>query len=135
MVCIQCGQDTQVTNSRHQKRSNQVWRRRQCRVCGLVFTTEEKIDYSASWRVRDTNGQLRPFAPLKLTLSLYRSLGHRSTALEDASQLAQTIIHKLPVQLGVIEQATITQTTLVALRRFDKAACTHYEAHHSHRMV
>lgn len=131
MVCIQCGHDTKVTNSRHQKRSNQAWRRRQCRACGLIFTTEEKVDYSASWRVKASNGHLAPFWPLKLTLSLYRSLEHRPTALEDANQLAQTIMRKLPAQLGVIEQTAITQTALVALQRFDKVACTHYEAHHT----
>lgn len=132
MVCIHCGHETKVTNSRPQKRTNQIWRRRECLACGSVFTTEEAINYAGAWRIRDTNGHLQPFLPLKLTFSLYRSLEHRKTALTDATGLTQTIISKLRLQAtnGQIDTATISQTVQVALNRFDRAASVHYEANH-----
>jgi transcriptional regulator NrdR family protein len=133
MVCIVCGGKTQVVNSRHQKRSNQVWRRRQCLNCGLVFTSEEKIDYNGAWRVSSRQGQLRPFERDKLFLSLYKSCGHRQTALTDAAGLTDTVIKKLGPEArgGVISRDAIVRTVQVALNRFDKAASTHYQAFHA----
>lgn len=132
MVCIQCGGPTQVINSRWQKRANQVWRRRRCRTCGAVFTSEESAAYGASWTVRGASGRLTPFSRDKLLLSLYRSLQHRQTALEDAAGLADTAIKKLSdlVTDGAIESRVIVYTVQVALSRFDKAASTHYAAFH-----
>jgi transcriptional regulator NrdR family protein len=132
MVCIHCGEKTHVTNSRAQKRSNQVWRRRQCRACGAVFTTEETAQYEAAWLIRDARGSLRPFSRDKLFLSLYKSCQHRKTALEDAAGLAETVIKKLggQVQDGVVNRINVIQVTQVALNRFDKAASSHYMAFH-----
>jgi len=133
MVCAQCGSDTQVINSRHQRRSNQVWRRRQCLSCHLVFTTEEQVDYSGLWRVASSKASLRPFSRDKLLLSLYKSCEHRKTALADASALADTVIKKLSDQVtdGVVQKQSIVQVSLVALRRFDSVASTHYLAFHT----
>lgn len=130
MVCIQCGGQTQVINSRHQKRANQVWRRRQCKQCGAVFTSEESAAYGASWAVQGPSGALQPFSRDKLLLSLHRSLQHRPTALADAGGLADTIIKKLSgvVTDGVIESRAIVNTVQVALNRFDKAASVSYSA-------
>lgn len=132
MVCVQCGSPTQVINSRHQKRANQVWRRRRCRQCSAVFTSEESAAYGAAWAVLGPSGALKPFSRDKLFLSLHRSLQHRSTALEDAAGLTDTVIEKLSgaVKDGVIESRTIVSTVQVALTRFDKAAGTHYAAFH-----
>jgi transcriptional regulator NrdR family protein len=132
MVCVQCGGQTQVINSRHQKRANQVWRRRRCRDCGAVFTSEESPAYGASWAVQSSSGALRAFSRDTLLLSLHRSLQHRQTALEDAGGLADTVIKKLAgaVTDGVIESRTIVSSVQVALSRFDQAASTHYAAFH-----
>jgi transcriptional regulator NrdR family protein len=132
MVCVQCGGSTQVINSRHQKRANQVWRRRRCRDCGAVFTSEESPAYGASWAVQSPSGALRPFSRDKLLLSLHRSLGHRQTALEDAAGLADTVVQRLSAAVtdGIIESRAIAQTAQVALSRFDPAASTHYAAFH-----
>lgn len=132
MVCIYCGQKTQVINSRTQHRSNQVWRRRKCLSCKSVFTTEEKADYSSHWLIKTQNNGLLPFSRDKLLVSLYESLKHRKTALKDASALADTIIKKLAGNMrdGVVEMKTIEQHALVALNRFDKAAAVHYQAFH-----
>jgi transcriptional regulator NrdR family protein len=132
MVCVQCGGQTQVINSRHQKRANQVWRRRRCRQCGAVFTSEESAAYSASWAVQSSSGALRPFSRDKLLLSLHRSLQHRQTALEDAAGLTDTVVRRLSgvVTEGVIESPQIVHAVQVALSRFDQAASTHYAAFH-----
>ena len=132
MVCVQCGGKTSVENSRPQVRTNRVWRRRQCQACNTVFTTEESIDYSGSWRVKYPNGSLRPFVRDKLLLSLNRSCQHRKTALTDAQGLTDTVIKKLLTQTddGIINSQSIIQITQVSLNRFDKAASVHYSAFH-----
>lgn len=132
MVCIYCGQKTQVINSRTQHRNNQVWRRRKCLSCKSVFTTEEKADYSSHWLIRTQNKALQPFSRDKLHISLYESLKHRKTAVKDASALADTIIKKLAgnMQDGVVDMKTVQQHCLIALNRFDKVAAIHYQAFH-----
>ncbi|HEX7633150.1 MAG TPA: hypothetical protein VF401_02370 [Candidatus Saccharimonadales bacterium] len=133
MVCIHCGAETHVTNSRPQKRLNQVWRRRRCDDCGAIFTTEEVAQYTTSWAVLDTAGHIRAFNRDKLFLSIYGSLQHRATALADATALTDTVIKKLGnhVREGVIIGSHLAQTVQVALNRFDKAASVHYQAFHS----
>ncbi|HVV25439.1 MAG TPA: hypothetical protein VHC21_00170 [Candidatus Saccharimonadales bacterium] len=132
MVCIQCGGETAVVNSRHQKRLNQVWRRRSCKNCGSVFTTQESAAYGGAWAVQSRSGALSPFSRDKLLLSLHRSLQHRKTAVHDASALADTIIKRLLgiVTEGKLESQQIKQAAQVALNRFDKAASVHYAAFH-----
>jgi len=132
MVCIYCGNKTQVINSRTQHRSNQVWRRRKCLTCSSVFTTEEKADYASHWLIKTQNNGLQPFNRDKLLISLFESLKHRKTALEDASDIADTVIKKLAGNMrnGVVEMKTVEQHALVALNRFDKVAAVHYQAFH-----
>jgi transcriptional repressor NrdR len=132
MVCIHCGSDTKVTNSRPQKRLNQVWRRRECLNCGAIFTTSESAAYEAVWAVKNSKSKLEPFSRDKLFLSLHKSLGHRPTAILDASGLTDTVMRKLATQItdGLIERTQIVVTSQVVLNRFDKSASTHYAAFH-----
>lgn len=132
MVCVHCGQKTQVINSRARVRNNQVWRRRQCLGCGAVFSTLEIADYSAAWTVRGNSGRFTPFSRDKLLLSLYRSCGHRADPLNDAAGLTDTVIKKLltHVKDGSLNAQTVARTVQVALNRFDKAASVHYQAFH-----
>jgi transcriptional repressor NrdR len=133
MVCIHCGHQTQVVNSRRQKRSNQVWRRRQCGQCGALFTTQETPTYAAIWTVRGKTGRLKPFSRDKLFLSLYKSCQHRPTAISDAKGLADTIMSKLPAHLvdGAVASSDVARVAEVALSRFDTAASVHYQAFHA----
>lgn len=132
MVCIQCGAETQVFNSRLQKRMNQVWRRRKCTGCGIAFTTREITDYSGSIAVRDKHGKLTPFSRDKLLFSLHACLLHRPTATNDASALTDTVISRLltQAQRSVVEDTSIINTVYVVLARFDTAASVHYQAFH-----
>lgn len=135
MVCVHCGSETQVINSRPQKRSNQVWRRRQCLKCKAIFTSEESAEYGASWAIKTDSGKMLPFSRDKLFLSLYECCKHRKTAVEDATALTDTIIKKVApnIQDGIVDMKTVAQVSLVALNRFDKAAGVQYQAYHIHK--
>ena len=130
MVCIQCGAKTHIVNSRHQRRSNQVWRRRQCWDCQAVFTTEEVVQYETAWTVLKRTGDLQPFSRDKLFLSLYQACKHRQTALRDAGALTDTVIRKLTAHVthGAVNSRSIANTAQVALNRFDDAASVSYQA-------
>ena len=131
MVCVHCGGYTRVVNSRPQKRSNQIWRRRQCLACKAVFTSQEIVEYSSAWSVR-TNKALEAFSRDKLFLSLLESCGHRQTAMSDAGELTQTAINKLGpyMQSGPVAKGVIVQVSQVVLNRFDKVASIYYSARH-----
>ena len=131
MKCVYCGGDTQVTNSRHQKRVNQVWRRRKCQSCGAIFSTTEGADTSQALSVQKKNG-LEPFSRDMLLLSVYDSLRHRKTALQDATALTATIISMLTplADTAVIDRDVIATVTSTVLQRFDKPAASHYQAFH-----
>lgn len=132
MVCIYCGGDTKVINSRHQKRANNVWRRRQCTVCNTVFSTIEAPDTSLSITVRKHQSVLEPFERDKLFISVYESLKHRKSALADATGLTTTILTRIYqlAQDSVIERDIIVTVTVSVLERFDTVAATHYMAYH-----
>lgn len=133
MVCIHCGSETRVSNSRPQKRSNRIWRRRECLGCHAIFTTEEGIDYGGSWVVKPASGAIEPFSRDKLFMSLYKACQHRQTALKDAAGLTETIINKLAAvaQNGTLQTSQVIQITQVALNRFDDAASVSYRAFHA----
>jgi transcriptional repressor NrdR len=132
MVCVQCGQNTRVTNSRLQKRSNHVWRRRYCETCGTIFSTLEIPDYAVTWLVKGSDGRHLPYLRDKLFLSLYNSCQHRPTAVRDATELTDTIMRQLAghVSGSVLLADQIRITAQTALDRFDQAAGVHYRAFH-----
>lgn len=134
MVCVYCGGKTAVKNSRGSAARQTTWRRRECLTCRSLVTTREQIDYGSAWRVKSSSSQpLRPFLRDKLFLSVYESVSHRKTALEDATQLTDTIIPLLGSlqHTGIIPVSGIIRTTTTVLGHFDKAAGVHYQAHHS----
>lgn len=136
MVCIYCGGDLSVTNSRPQKSRNQVWRRRPCKACGAVFTSIEAVDLSQAVMVatdaKNGSDALHPFNRDKLFISIHKSLQHRPTATEDARGLLDTVITSVIAQLenGTVSSRSIGQTVQTTLQRFDQAAATHYAAFH-----
>jgi transcriptional repressor NrdR len=132
MVCIYCGADTRVTNSRHQKRANNVWRRRHCVACNTVFSTIEAPDTSLSMTVRKYESSLEPFIRDKLFVSVYESLKHRNSALMDATSLTSTILSRIYqlAEESVIDSAVIVTVVISILERFDGVAATHYTAYH-----
>ena len=131
MVCIYCGSETKVTNSRHQKRLNHVWRRRKCVVCKAIFSTTESADAVSALRVSNA-GVLEPFLRDNLLMSVYDSLRHRKHALTDATSLTATIVSNMYdlADNGVIDRDAVVTVTTTVLERFDHVAATHYKAFH-----
>lgn len=133
MVCLYCTNKTSTVNSRLQKKSNSVWRRRKCLNCGTVFTTIETSAYDLSIRVKSSSGKLTPFSRDKLFMSLHKSLGHRKSSLEDSARLADTVISQIYRldKFASLTTGDMKQIIGICLNRFDKAAYTHYQANHS----
>ena len=137
MVCIYCGKDTKVINSRLQRRANQVWRRRKCLTCNSVFSSLEASDLSLSLSFRTSHispnrTYLQPFQRDVLFMSILDSCKHRKTAVSDATALTGTVLSKLrPLMTGaVIDREEVVKTTYQILKRFDKAASVQYLAFH-----
>ncbi|HEX9153457.1 MAG TPA: hypothetical protein VF809_01415 [Candidatus Saccharimonadales bacterium] len=122
-----------VTNSRLQRRANQVWRRRQCKTCRNNFTTHETVELSSSIAVRYGPKDLKSFVRDKLLISVFESCKHRPNAIEDASALTQTIIGILRgyLQDSVLERDALVTITTAVLERFDRSAATIYSAYHT----
>lgn len=131
MVCIYCANKTAVINSRRQKRSNKIWRRRQCLKCKAVFTTSESVDLDKSLVIK-SDSQYKPLKRDKLFVSVYDSLRHRKTALNDATALTDTIINRLYAKHSAqIEKADVIKISSEVLKKFDKAGYVYYSAYHS----
>lgn len=132
MVCPYCNADTRVINSRHKKSHNIVWRRRQCRSCGSIITSEETVRYDRALMVRRPDDSLMPLERDRLLISIYRSIAHRPAATTDAAALTETVIvtvrkaHPEPV----IALDVLRACTLDVLRRFDSLGHQHYQAYH-----
>ena len=135
MVCIYCGHETEVYNSREKTRNPSVWRRRRCVACVAQFTTHELPDYSSALVVIGTTGKLYPFSRDKLFLSLYKALEYRQDALRVATELTATVIGKLlrnkKAPDGALSMSAIAEVAHLTLKRFDAPAAHTYKAFHS----
>lgn len=131
MVCIYCAHKTIVTNSRSSKKFSGTWRRRKCTNCEAIFTSREFADISDTHRVEQSDNTIHPFSRDMLFISLYQSCGHRTSALDDASALADTITVFVVknAQNGLISSTDIAKHTHQTLKRFDQAAATYYQAY------
>lgn len=134
MVCVYCGHETAVLNSRLQKQSGNVWRRRSCTACGALFTTHEAPDLAACLVVQyDPKAKKqRPFERDRLFLSVVKALGHRRDAVEAASALTDTITASLlKMRLGaLVPVSSIIEVSHTTLQRYDIAAAVQYAAYH-----
>lgn len=131
MVCIYCQNKTQVSNSRLQKRNNSIWRRRVCTVCDQIFTTIERADLQSSLTIKSPKG-LQPLDRDRLLISIFESCKHRPRALQEASDLTNTVVgnvlqHSSPD--GIIEQDALDAIIIAVLERFDTASATIYAAY------
>jgi len=136
MVCIYCGHDTNVTNSRSKARLPSVWRRRACEACVAQFTTLEQPDYATAISVsRSGSTKLEPFSRDKLFLSLNSALGHRKDSLTSSTALTQTILSRVMskkhIQNGTLSTNSIAKESYQVLKRFDPLAANTYKAYHT----
>ena len=132
MVCPYDGGDTKVSNSRPSKKYPEVWRRRQCKICGSIWTTREYIDLSTSHRVLNRHKKLQAFSRDKLLLSINEALKHRQKALDEAIELTDTVIKNLLRQSDpVIQTESITAQVIIVLKRYDQTAASVFAALHA----
>src|SRR4051794_11213112 len=123
MVCVYCGAKTQVSNSRLQKRSNQVWRRRFCSRCKATFTTHEAVDLSSTLLV-DSTGRVGPFLPDMLFTEVLLALQDRKDCYLAAREVTNTVIKQL-LQLPekpVYKPKQISSAAGAVLKRLDRRA-------------
>ena len=131
MTCIYCGGKTGVTNSRPQKRSNHVWRRRQCLRCKAVFTTHEAIDLGSALLV-SRNKTPEPFYEHLLYAEVLLALKGYKDRYSAAREITSTIIKellKLP-QEPIYTPKQISLAAGVVLSRLNKQAYLRYVAEH-----
>jgi len=136
MVCIYCGGATQVANSRLQKKSNNIWRRRRCLTCSAIFTSQERASYSQSLALQTGTSHIVPFERDLLFLSVHDACRHRPHPAADAAALTETAIAALlrnSVSQGLIKRDDVVITTSTVLKRFDTIACVQYLAVHALR--
>lgn len=131
MVCEYCGSQTSVVNSRRQKRSNQIWRRRRCQGCGAVFTSHEAFYLPTAFSV-NTGGRVAPFEPDKLFGEILLSLQTRTDVYMVARELSATITRNLLKNApdGLILSQDISRQVAATLKRFDRPAYLRYLAEH-----
>lgn len=131
MNCLYCGNDTSVVNSRAQKRSNQVWRRRACSACEAVFTTHEAIDYSTALLVQYT-AAAEPFSADRLFSDILACMPHRSDRYTAAREATSTTIKQLisKQSTAALDPPQISDATARVLKALDKKAYLHYTANH-----
>lgn len=132
MVCLYCASKLTVSNSRPQRRTNTIWRRRACPNCQAIFTSIEQINPTDTLLFQTALGTVEPFSRDVLFISVHDALKHRKTAVNDATHLTDTIIKQI---LPENRAATLLRVDVVAraaaiLARFDKAAGVHYQAYH-----
>ena len=120
-----------MTNSRRQARNNQTWRRRQCLVCGAIFTTHEAVELESALSV-EKYGRPTTFLPDLLLNELITALKHREDAYTASREVLGTIVKRLLSlpQSPVFSPSDITKVTTEVLKRFDRRAYLRYSADH-----
>lgn len=131
MVCIYCGGETKVANSRSQRRNNQVWRRRQCLECKGVFTTHEAVDLSSALLV-DKAGAPEPFISDLLFSDILQALAHREDRYTAAREVTSVVVRDLLREPSkpLFKPSQVSLAASRALARLDEQAWLRFTAEH-----
>ena len=121
MVCIYCGNNTKVTNSRLKKADNKTWRRRFCLECSSIFTTIESVQFSGSITVEDTKKRLSPFHASRLYNDILNSTKGYDNRFEIVDYIVSTITSKILLKQknGLIKSFEIRDLILESLADSD----------------
>lgn len=132
MFCINCFHpSTTVTNSRPNKKTPLIWRRRHCKSCNATFTTRERPSLIDNKKITLASGKAEDFNLGKLTLSIAKAFTHSERdAQYNALSLAQTIEDYLSTQREIITPGDVEAATHMILKRFDELAALQYAAQH-----
>lgn len=130
MVCIYCGNKTEVVNSRLLHRSAKVWRRNRCKSCKQVFTTIETYDLPKCLSVKKRRDKIEPFCREKIFIAIHKAVEHVNDPINTANSLTDTVISNLIVKNkaspGLITSQEIALTAFSVLKRYDAAAAIRY---------
>lgn len=132
MFCVNCfNPNTQVANSRPNKKQPSVWRRRKCPQCGTTFTTYERPSLADNKSIDLLSGGTDTFNLGKLILSISKAFTHSPRDGEyNTLWLAQTVEDTLSSQHETITLEDIEAVTHTTLKRFDELAAVQYAAQH-----
>lgn len=134
MICINCSNETKVTNSRPHKKTPSVWRRRQCKACGTLFTTMEIVaDNAYVFRVVKAGAIPDDFSLPRLMMSVAASLAHRPThaSADEAYWLAQTVAQNIQATAtDTVTARALAEETWKVVSHFDATAGIQYGARH-----
>ncbi len=132
MFCINCfHKNTSVVNSRPSKKQPSVWRRRECKACGTIFTTHERPSLADNKPISLPNGETDIFNLGRLTLSIAQAFTHNPREAQyNALWLAQTVEDTLSTERESIALEDIAAATHQVLRRYDALAALQYAAKH-----
>jgi transcriptional repressor NrdR len=133
MVCIFCSHETMVINSRHQKRANNIWRRRRCTHCAATFTSHEAADLTQTLRVRKPGDVTEPFYRDKLFVSILKVCDTLPDPYEAAGALCDTALQTITKHVGdgVLDSGEIARSTARILKRFEPLVALRYASLHS----
>ena len=130
MHCPYCQSKTIVTNSRSHNSAQAVWRRRQCKSCQAIWTTDETYDLSKTHLVQTPSQKHpHPFQRDLLFMSIWKALQHRNDALAEATGLTDTIITQvLALKQPILSTQVIKKAAQAALTNYDQTAAAVYTA-------
>ena len=131
MNCPYCKSDSKVSNSRPTAKGTQIWRRRTCKSCRQIWTTQEVIDLTTSHKVTSANNTVQPFSRDKLFISIKEACAHRKSALGDSTALTDTVLSLvLRQKTANLSNQQLKDITFQVITRFDKTAGAVYRAKH-----
>ncbi len=127
MQCPRCLKaDTRVVDSRLDKSSTIVKRRRQCRECNYRFSTLEEI-IRENFYVKKRNGQREPFDRNKILRGLQRACEKRPIDPEQIKMLVADVITELERNYEEeVPSRIIGEVLMKRLKRTDQIAYVRY---------
>ncbi len=121
MLCPKCSSgDTSVTDSRSD--AGAIRRRRECNVCGVRFTTYERIEYALPVIVKK-DGAREPFDREKIRNGLRRACEKRPVSMQSIDVAVERMEKKLhELFQKEVESQYIGELVMDELRNMDKIA-------------
>lgn len=125
MVCPFCGfSDSKVTNSR--EADSGIRRRRECRKCGLRFTTYERVQ-STALMVSKQDGRREEFNREKLVGGLRKACAKRPIPSRTIEKMVEDIEAELyHLGQGEVPSKNIGEMVMERLRKVDRVAYIRY---------
>jgi len=127
MICIKCTHnDTQVVNSRMNKKTASVWRRRRCPSCRAVFSTYEQPAQNA-YPIVENRGSKCTFSIPRLAASIQTDMSPSNDQADIAYALASTTAQKLLIDRPrSLTSRDISKVAYNTIKAYDPACGVRY---------